>query len=102
MQLTVIGTKGTVAVGSGPPVVRDERGSESQIPFPAAVNPYALFANACAGRIPPAVTSLDGRAVLAGVLAAYESAATERTARLQHPAPELPGPAIAAGLPATS
>jgi UDP-N-acetylglucosamine 3-dehydrogenase len=101
MQLTVIGTKGTVAVGSGPAVVRDEHGSESEIPLPAAVNPYELFADACAGRIPPPVTGLDGRAALAGVLAAYESAATERTVRLQHPAPELAGPAFEASRPAT-
>jgi predicted dehydrogenase len=102
MQLTVIGTKGTVAVGSGPPVVRDEGGSESQLSLPDMVNPYALFAEACAGRVPPPVTGLDGRAALAGVLAAYESAASERIVRVQHPAPGTSGPANAAGRQATS
>jgi UDP-N-acetylglucosamine 3-dehydrogenase len=83
LLLTVIGTKGTVSIGAHPPVVRDANGTATELPLPPAANPYALFADACAGRGALPVTGLDGRAALAGVLAAYESAATRRTVKVQ-------------------
>ncbi|HEY1644050.1 MAG TPA: Gfo/Idh/MocA family oxidoreductase [Streptosporangiaceae bacterium] len=79
MGLTLAGTEGTLTVGAGTAVLRDARGSAREVAVPAAVNPYALFADACAGRVPPPVTGRDGQAALAGVLAAYAAAAGRRT-----------------------
>jgi UDP-N-acetylglucosamine 3-dehydrogenase len=76
MGLTLAGTKGTLSISPRAAVLRPARGEAREIDVPPAVNPYALFADACAGRVPPPVTGQDGKAALAGVLAAYAAAAS--------------------------
>ena len=67
---------------------------------------YALFADACAGRVPPPVTGRDGKAALAGVLAAYAAAASQAAVSVRQfsrdgsaPGPG-PGGGQAGGMPA--
>lgn len=79
MGLTLAGTSGTLIVSARESVLRDAAGKARELEPSAMANPYALFADACAGRIPPPVTGQDGAAALAGVLAAYEAAASQGT-----------------------
>jgi hypothetical protein len=64
-------------------VLRGEKGNASKIPVRPAVKPGALSAEACIGRTAPPVTGLDGRAALAGVLAAHKPATCPGTVKIQ-------------------
>lgn len=77
LQLTLVGTEGTIAVPSGktgPAEIRGRDGNAAPLELPAPVNPYQLFAEAAAGLCPVPVTGADGRAAVAAVLAAYDAA----------------------------
>jgi UDP-N-acetylglucosamine 3-dehydrogenase len=98
LELTLVGTTGTLSIGRHhPPFVQDDKGNASDLPLPAPVNLYGLFAGACAAQIPPPVAGLDGRAALAGVLAAYEAADAGTMVKVRHPQPERA--AVTAGAP---
>ena len=77
LQLTLVGTTGTIAVQAGKtgrPVLRGGDGASTELDLPAPENPYALFAAAAAGRSPAPLDGRDGRAAVAAVLAAYACA----------------------------
>jgi len=106
MGLTLVGTKGTLSISPQSAVLRPARGEACEIGLPPVVNPYALFADACAGRVPPPVTGRDGKAALAGVLAAYAAAASQAAVSVRQfsrdgsaPGPG-PGGGQAGGMPA--
>lgn len=77
LQLTLVGTTGTISVQSGKaraPVLLGSDGTVVELDLPDPVNPYALFGEAAAGRQPAPLDGRDGKAAVAAVLAAYEAA----------------------------
>jgi len=77
LQLTLVGTTGTIAVQAGKtgrPTLRGGDGASAELDLPEPVNPYALFVAAAAGRSPAPLDGRDGKAAVAAVLAAYACA----------------------------
>jgi len=77
LQLTLVGTTGTITVQAGKtgrPVLRGGDGTSAELDLPEPVNPYALFAAAAAGRSPAPLDGRDGKAAVAAVLDAYACA----------------------------
>lgn len=87
-SLAVFGAEGTLRLDARtPPAIRKPTGEKVDVAVPDAVsNPYADFIGAVAGKPPPGpavpASAADGRAALAVVSAAYESARTGRTVAL--------------------
>ncbi len=79
-QLTVVGTDGTLHLDGRTPLTRFAAdGSEAEkVPMPQSVsNPFEQLVRAIAGE-PADIAAADGRASLAVVLAAYQSAVEQR------------------------
>jgi 1,5-anhydro-D-fructose reductase (1,5-anhydro-D-mannitol-forming) len=78
--LTLFGTEGTLHVdGRTPLTVRPASGDKRVVELPEVTsNPFADFIRTVNGASTPAATGDDGRAALAVVCAAYESARTGR------------------------
>jgi predicted dehydrogenase len=74
--LTVIGTEGTLHLDSRTPLTLLREGAKpAPVALPEhAANPCALFVRAMTGEAAPAISAHDGRAALAIVCAAYDSA----------------------------
>jgi predicted dehydrogenase len=80
-QLTVFGTEATLHLDGRTPLTRTpaDGGKGERVELPADVpDLFAAFVAAVEGGQPPPVTGRDGRAALAVVAAAYESARTGR------------------------
>ena len=75
--LTVFGTDGTVHVDGRTPPTLSVGGEREKLAVPDdADDPYRAFVRAIESGTPPPVTAADGRAAVAIVAAAYESAAS--------------------------
>jgi predicted dehydrogenase len=88
-QLTVFGTDATLHLDGRTPLTRfpADGGAPERVDLPERVpDLFAGFVAAAADGTPPPVTGADGRAALAIVSAAYESARTGRTATVEPPA----------------
>ncbi|MEY2567499.1 MAG: hypothetical protein QOE35_2028 [Actinomycetota bacterium] len=86
LQLTVFGTDGTVHLDARtPPTLLPGDGGEPQrLTVPETTdNPYAAFVRAVERGEQPPVTAADGRAAVAVIAAAYESAASGTTATVR-------------------
>jgi len=87
-QLTVFGTEATLHFDSRTPltILRADHKPERIEPAGPDVGVYAAFVQACLGHGAPSVNALDGRAALAIVEAAYQSA---RSGHMTSPAAAL-------------
>ena len=86
-QLTVFGTDGTLHLDGRTPLtfVPAGGGKPEPVDLEPAASPYAAFADAVAGGVPPPVTGEDGRAAVAVVEAAYQSARSGSFVAVQPP-----------------